>query len=42
MRSAGPKRHDSASTGRHNPIKHKRRPPKGMYLDNKLVKKNEF
>lgn len=33
MRSAGPKRHDSQSTGRHNPIKHKRKPPKGMYLD---------
>ncbi|RUS85501.1 hypothetical protein EGW08_006709 [Elysia chlorotica] len=33
MRSAGPKRHDSQSTGRHNPIKHKGRPPKGMYLD---------
>ena len=33
MRSAGPKRHDSSSTGRHNPIKHKRKPPKAMYLD---------
>jgi len=33
MRTAGPKRHDSSSTGRHNPIKHKRKPPKGMYLD---------
>ncbi|KAK0052184.1 REST corepressor 3 [Biomphalaria pfeifferi] len=33
MRSAGPKRHDSQTTGRHNAIKHKRKPPKGMYLD---------
>lgn len=32
MRSAGPKRHESQQTGRHNPIKHKRKPPKGMYL----------
>ncbi|KAL8608668.1 hypothetical protein ACOMHN_002897 [Nucella lapillus] len=32
MRSAGPKRHESTQ-GRHNPIKHKRKPPKGMYLD---------
>lgn len=34
MRSAGPKRHESTQ-GRHNPIKHKRKPPKGMYLDQK-------
>lgn len=33
MRSAGPKRHESQQAGRHNPMKHKRRPPKGMYLD---------
>ncbi|XP_076441963.1 REST corepressor 3-like [Babylonia areolata] len=32
MRSTGPKRHESMQ-GRHNPIKHKRKPPKGMYLD---------
>ena len=32
MRSAGPKRHESTQ-GHHNPIKHKRKPPKGMYLD---------
>nr|KAG5714571.1 hypothetical protein BaRGS_007017 [Batillaria attramentaria] len=32
MRSAGPKRHESQQAGRHNPIKHKRKPPKGMYL----------
>ena len=33
MRSAGPKRHESTQA-RHNPIKHKRKPPKGMYLHN--------
>ena len=34
IRSAGPKRHESTQ-GRHNPIKHKRKPPKGMHLDAK-------
>lgn len=33
MRSAGPKRHDHGQH-RHNPMKHKRKPPRGMYLNN--------
>ena len=32
MRSAGPKRHESIQA-RHNPIKYKNKPPKGMHLD---------
>ncbi|KAL8613782.1 hypothetical protein ACOMHN_029639 [Nucella lapillus] len=32
MRVAGTRRHESLQS-RHNPIKHKRRPPKGMFLD---------
>lgn len=32
MRTAGPKRHDHGQH-RHNPMKHKRKPPRGMYLN---------
>ncbi len=33
MRSIGPKRHEHGQH-RHNPMKHKRKPPRGMYLHN--------
>lgn len=32
MRTAGPKRHDHGQH-RHNPMKHKRKPPRGMHLN---------
>ncbi|XP_062595549.1 REST corepressor 1-like isoform X1 [Saccostrea cucullata] len=32
MRTAGPKRHDHGQH-RHNPMKHKRKPPRGMFLN---------
>ena len=32
MRSSGPKHHEH-SQHRHNPMKHKRKPPRGMYLN---------
>lgn len=31
MRSAGPNRHDHGQH-RHNPMKHKRKPPRGMFI----------
>ncbi|KAK3093319.1 hypothetical protein FSP39_014033 [Pinctada imbricata] len=37
MRTAGPKRHDHGQH-RHNPMKHKRKPPRGMYINNEDLK----
>ncbi|XP_052273976.1 REST corepressor 1-like isoform X2 [Dreissena polymorpha] len=37
MRSTGPKRHEH-SQHRHNPMRHKRKPPRGMYLSNEDLK----
>lgn len=37
MRTAGPKRHDHGQH-RHNPMRHKRKPPRGMYLNNEDLK----
>lgn len=36
MRSVGPKRHEHGQH-RHNPMKHKRKPPRGMYLNNEDI-----
>ncbi|XP_045187077.1 REST corepressor 1-like [Mercenaria mercenaria] len=37
MRSVGPKRHEHGQH-RHNPMRHKRKPPRGMYLSNDDLK----
>lgn len=37
MRTAGPKRHEHGQH-RHNPMRHKRKPPRGMYLSNDDLK----
>lgn len=37
MRSVGPKRHEHGQH-RHNPMRHKRKPPRGMYLNNEDLK----
>lgn len=37
MRSVGPKRHEHGQH-RHNPMRHKRKPPRGMYLSSEDLK----